>query len=233
MASTAKHWIDPTFLAPNVVEVDVEPVLMEGLQPFVEEIQAGPLAPGDVTLQGLRFFHRTKRKWRSDVGWISAADERCYALFEDLFDRMGLAEKLAPRLNCDREVRLYSGFFVTRSHCTETDFHVDWLDGDNRGFTFLGAVSNNAGEIPMNYLTVRKEVREYRYPPGKGVVFGDRFLHSTGPGQTKLPTVLLCFNFGTDRMEDWGPLERTCASQSRLYRRPDGVFVEHEVPTGY
>ena len=79
MASTAKHWIDPTFLAPNVVEVDVDPVLMEGLQPFVEEIQAGPLAPGDVTLQGLRFFHRTKRKWRSDVGWISAADERCYA----------------------------------------------------------------------------------------------------------------------------------------------------------
>ena len=222
----AKHWIDPDLLAPNVREVEIGERVIARLEPFVTELQAGATELGDITLQGLRFFHRGKSQWRSDIGWISAGDERCHAFFEGLFAESGLAERMAPHIAHDREIRLYSGFFVTRSQCSDADFHVDWIGGNNQAFTFLGAASANAGEIPLSYLTVRSEVREYAYPAGKGLVFGDHFQHSTGRGQADVPTVLLCFNFGTDRMADWAPLARTCARQSRLHRRPDGAFVE-------
>lgn len=226
MDSNGKQWIDPDFLAPNVREVEIDGDVIAQMQPFVEELQAAPPVPGDIELQGMRFFHRGRSDWRSDVGWISAGDETCHAFFEDLFARTGIADRMAPHIAYDREIRLYSGFFVTRSHCAAADFHVDWTKGNNQGFTFLGAASANAGEIPLVYRTLLGGIREYGYPYGKGVVFGDHFRHSTGPGDADKLTVLLCFNFGTDRMTDWPVLERDCALQSRLHRRPDGVFVE-------
>jgi len=36
--------------------------------------------------------------------------------------------------------------------------------------------------------------------------------------------VLLCFNFGTDKMEHWPSIERTAARQGLLICRPDGAF---------
>lgn len=225
MARPGKHWLNPKLQAANVLEIDVPEAVIARLQPYVAELQAGSLEPGEVRIGG-HALHVKAPRWRSDIRWISQGDERSYAFFESLFDELGLAARMAPHIDYDRAIRLYSGFFVTRSRCAAPDFHLDWVDGGNQAFTFLAPLSANCGAIPLQYRTFRGEVAEYRYRLGRGLVLGDLFHHSTGAGEASEPVVLLSFTFGTDRMADWPRLQGTGAKQGRLHRRPDGVFVD-------
>jgi len=40
--------------------------------------------------------------------------------------------------------------------------------------------------------------------------------------------VLLCFTFGTDKMEHWEKIRATAGYRSRMVRRPDGAFDVRE-----
>jgi hypothetical protein len=68
-------------------------------------------------------------------------------------------------------------------------------------------------------------VGDYDYKPGEAVAFGDNFEHSTKPGQSAGPVALLCFEFGTDRMNHWPNIYRTVGKQVTHIRQPDGKFV--------
>ena len=226
MERKAKHWIDPTLRAVNVREVSISSDILAALAPLVPELQAIDPAARSVQLSsGLDLAVTRPKHWASDIAWISQATVQGFAFFDSLFAQLGLADAMAPHIACDVAPVLYSGFFVTRSRSDGPSYHHDWIDGDNQGFTLIAPLSANCAELGLIYADIRGEERRYAYQPGKGVVFGDRFLHSTALGQTAEPTVLLSLTFGTDRMDRWDRLSATAGQQGMLHRRPDGVFV--------
>lgn len=220
------HFLNARLMALNALEIDIPQTLIsqcEGLMPDVRRVTARGETidlPG-----GLRLSAETPKTWRSDICWLSHEDEVSFGFFENLFDRLGLAHTVATFVPHDRTIRLYAGFFVTRSRCDAIDLHCDWQTRDNHAFTLMAPLTGNCGELGLTYRTARGEERDYTYRLGKGLVFGTQFVHSTAVGRSAERSVFLCLNFGTDRMEHWPDLARTTGNQGNLHRRPDGMFV--------
>lgn len=170
-------------------------------------------------------FTSVSPKWGSDVRWVSAADPETFALFEAAFRQLNIAERMAGRIRIDREVRLFCGSLVLRSECDSPHFHCDWRKLDNQAFTLLTPVTNNTQGFGLLYRDARGEVRDYEYKRGEGILFGDWFSHSTKPGRSERPVALLCFEFGSDLMEDWPKVLGEMQTRARLLRRSDGEFV--------
>ncbi|HET8534780.1 MAG TPA: hypothetical protein VFL74_04455 [Sphingomicrobium sp.] len=170
--------------------------------------------------------------WKSDLRWVSAADEEAFDAFQSAFDRLGIAGHFLPYLDVEREVRLYAGFLVVRSQCGEAHFHLDWIDANNEAFTLLTPVSSNAADFGLLYEKLGGGIGEYDYRRGEAIVFGDKFVHSTKPGSSSEPVVLLCFEFGTDKMEHWPKIYPTVGYQLTHICQPDGRFVATEPQSG-
>ena len=164
-------------------------------------------------------------KWHSNIEWISPDDEEGFGVFESAFQRLGIPERAAPYLDLDRDVRLYFGFLVVRSRCTEAYFHHDWRGLNNEAFTFMAPATANAAGFGLLYKKLTGETAEYKYRPGEGIMFGDNFEHSTKPGAADEPVVLLSFEFGSDKMEHWPDIYDRLRKQAALLRQPDGSFV--------
>jgi hypothetical protein len=163
--------------------------------------------------------------WKSDIEWISADDEEAFEAFESAFHRLGIPDQAAPYIDVDKEVRLFAGFLVVRSRCTDAYFHTDWRKLNNEAFTVLTPVTDNAREFGLLYKKATGETGEYRYRPGEAIMFGDNFMHSTKPGQSEEPVVLLCFQFGSDKMEHWPAINAQLNTQATQLRLPDGRLV--------
>lgn len=224
----APVFFNPSMMTPNTFEIDVSADVLADLQKHVDALRTMEDAGQTYTLDGtLRLFNERPRKWRSDICWLSHADEASYDWFEDIYRRLGLAEMVAQFVPHDREIRLYAGFFVTRSRCEALDMHCDWLTEGNDAFTLMAPITPNASGLGMTYETARQEIRELTYRVGKGLVFGTHFRHSTSVGQLDERAVFLCLNFGTDRMENWTRIARTTATQGDFFRQPDGSFITY------
>ena len=117
-------------------------------------------------------------KWHSNIEWISPDDEEGFGVFESAFQRLGIPEQAAPYLDLDRDVRLYFGFLVVRSRCTEAYFHHDWRGLNNEAFTFMAPATANAAGFGLLYKKLTGETAEYEYRPGEGIMFGDNFEQS-------------------------------------------------------
>lgn len=234
MSESHKHFINSDFVAPNVLEIDVDAGVLAEMSGVTRRLQGLGLVEGMVDIGNGVQLYSTHPSWKSDILWISQADRAGYDYFEDIFRRLRIAENVASKIAHDREIIMYSGFFVTRSFCDQPDFHHDWVDADNDAFTYLGPISDNCGELGLIYNNLRGQQGHYDYKLGKGLVFGDYFLHSTAPGRASGSTVFLSFTFGTDRMDNWPRIARTAASQGMFYRQPDGQFIAREgKPAGY
>jgi hypothetical protein len=208
-----KHFIHPDFFAPNVLTVSVDPAIVSDFQRLIA-------APIDDAAFGV-----VRPSWNSDLQWISATSRKAFELFQTAFDRLGIASHVAHYLDLERQVRLYSGFLVIRSTCSEPDFHVDWEKTNNEAFTMMTPITANAADFGLLYKNMRLETVEYDYKRGEAIIFGDHFIHSTKPGRSDEPVGLLCFTFGSDKMEHWGKIRRSAGYQSRMVCRPDGKFV--------
>ena len=171
-----------------------------------------------------RHFSIVRPRWNSDIRWIGPRSPEGYRLFESAFHRLEIACHVGPMLDLDHEPRMYAGFLVTRRRCGAPDFHVDWRDTGGQAFTLMTPVSGSPSGFGLLYRDGSGAVREYDYVPGQAIFFTDDFLHSTKPGSSVEPVVLLCFTFGTDRMEYWDRIRATSGSQSALTCRPDGQF---------
>ena len=112
-----EHFFNPELQAPNVLKVPVDVAIARELLPWFEGSRRG--------------LHSRAPQWQSDVKWVSARTRRDFDRFRSVFDRLEIARHVEPYLDLDRDVRLYSGFFVSRSRCTEPDFHLDWRDTNN------------------------------------------------------------------------------------------------------
>lgn len=224
----APVFFNPAMMVPNTFEIDVAGDVLADLQRHTDALRAMEEPRAIYALDGgLRLYNERPRKWRSDICWLSHADEASYYWFEDIYRRLGLGAMVAPFVPHDREIRLYAGFFVTRSRCEALDMHCDWLTEGNDAFTLMAAITPNASGLGMTYETARNEMRDHTYEVGKGLVFGTHFRHSTSIGQLDERAIFLCLNFGTDRMENWPNIARTTATQGDFFRQPDGSFITY------
>jgi hypothetical protein len=207
-----KHFLNRELLAPNVMTFAVD-------ESIVAEFRDLDLRDGNYSTV------KPSKNWNSDIQWISAADEETFSVFQSAFDRLAIGAHAAPYLDIDRQVRLYAGFLVVRSRCTKAHLHVDWNGANNEAFTLLTPVSGNTADFGLLYKKLTGETGEYAYKTGEAIAFGDNFQHGTKPGQSEKPVVLLCFEYGTDKMEHWPRLHRTVGYQATHLRQPDGEFV--------
>jgi hypothetical protein len=176
-------------------------------------------------------FAVLRPKWNSDIQWISANTAETFALFQSAFDELGVAAHVAPYLDLDSAPRLYAGFVLVRSKCTDTNFHFDWIDTGNEAFTLITPMDERIHGFGLVYEKVTGAIGEYDYSPGEAVIFGEKFLHSTKPGQSDEPVAMLCFQFGSDKMKYWDKILETAGYQSLLIQQPDGQFAVREGDT--
>jgi len=207
-----RQFINHQLLAPNVLTVRVDPSVVAEFSDHHK-------------FQGSEWA-LVSPKWDSDIQWVSASNRRSFKLFQSAFDRLEIADYVLPYVDVDRAVRLYAGFLVIRNKCHSPNLHVDWCDAKNQAFTMITPVSGHVDGFGLLYRKLTGEVANYNYSSGEAIMFGDHFLHSTSPGESDQPVVLLSFVFGTDQMQDWGRIYRTIGKQTPLLCQPDGEFVE-------
>lgn len=215
-----EKFVDEEMGAPNVIRVPID------LGTTAEAEWLRRLTSSKAARSGL---YSQAPPWRSDIRWYSARNRRDFRRFRSIFHDLGIARHVERYLDLEKEVRLYNSFLVVRTSCDEPDFHVDWADANNEGFTLMTPLTSNCGGFGMLYKKLDGDIAEYDYKPGEALIFGDDFLHSTKPGSSDEPVVLLCFNFGTDKIEHWPRLERTASRQSILFCRPDGRFERRAI----
>ncbi len=124
--------------------------------------------------------------------------------YSSAFERLGIPQQAAPYLDLDREVRLYFGFLVTRSRCTEPYFHHDWHGLNNEAFTVVIPVTPNHSGFGLLYKKATGETAEYDYRADEAIMFGDNFEHSTKPGVADDPVILL--SSSSSAPTRWHPL---------------------------
>ena len=210
-----KHFFNPDLRVFNAMTADVD-------QNIVREFL--PLCSGELDKSRFDVVTPSAEKWNSDISWISAATPESFRLFESAFHRLGIPELVRDYLTVEHGVRLYFGSLIIRSRCTQPYFHVDWDRVNNEAFTMITPLAGSASEFGLLYETFDKKVAEYAYKPGEAIVFGDHFRHSTKPGQTGEDVALLCFEFGSDRMDFWDSIFASMGKQSLLFQKPDGSF---------
>lgn len=211
-----KHFLNPELLAPNAITVPVDVGIVQEFAALANQ----PLPEKD--------YRVVRPPWNSDMRWIAPGSIEGYDRFESAFHRLAVARHVEAYLDIDREVRLYAGFLVVRSTCEEPDFHLDWEQTNNEAFTLITPVTSNAEGFGLLYGRIDGEVGEYEYKLGEAIILGDHFAHSTKPGRSDEPVVLLSFTFGTDKMDHWDKIFRTARLQSKLVRQPDGQFMTLE-----
>jgi hypothetical protein len=79
-------------------------------------------------------FHIEKPTWKSDIQWLSSADEHTFNnFFRPLWESLGVA-KLFAFLG---EMELFSGFFVSRQHTRKSTWHTDFSQTGGRAWTLM------------------------------------------------------------------------------------------------
>jgi len=203
--------------APNVFRYKVDAAVICELK----QLLGGPFDPQDYCI--------VNPKWDSDIKWISPNSLESYRVFYSIFRRLGIAGHTAQFFDIDKTVRMYTGFLVSRSKCEKPNFHVDWQKTNNEAFTLITPITDNTAGFGLIYKRISGSIAEYEYKMGEAIIFGDDFLHSTKPGYSEQPVVLLSFTFGTDKMEHWPRISLTAGGQSNLVRLPDGNFMVKDI----
>lgn len=176
-----------------------------------------------------RFFVVQPGIWSSDIAWISVDDDATYARFLDFFMRSGVPEQLAPHIDHEHGLRMYSAYYVVRSRAQGTNFHDDFVPeiGTN-ALSVMSPLANYAApDFQLLYEDVDGRQRQYRYTHGEAICFGSQFQHTTEPGRASEADgglhVYLCFTFGSDKEEYWPHIYATQGSYgSRVIRKPCG-----------
>ena len=197
--------------------LDIENALAVG-------VDAGAIARFVAALD-LDRLEPVRPSWNSDLEWLSTANRKQFRAFEHLFETLDVAAPVLPMLDLIRAPRLYSGFILRRQTCEAPDFHTDWTGCNRQAWTFIAPISDISPDFGLILRQPGGGEVPYAYCHGEGILFGDEVLHSTRPGRSEHPVMLLCFEFGTDRMEYWPAIHDCISTQSVMTQRPDGRFV--------
>jgi hypothetical protein len=227
--------LNPIENAPNAYEFsydtaalkDLQNVFSDVLSPILLHPNNQPLLNGgreyrtSINLPSHQFY--LVNYGRTPLLWISSNNRKTHRIFKRFYQDIELAKHTAPLIKHDKDIVLYSSFFVVGNWLPNEIWHYDFEEGAN-GYTFIAPLFEMDPEHgDLLYLDNDNERQTYKYQYGKGAVFGDRFKHSTEtyPKANKL-RVMLTLEFGTDRMEYWPIIRRTVAGQSMYMHMPCG-----------
>ena len=241
--------------ANNVWEVPVDPTLVDQAGKLFyshlhrggtaaprplngSEIEMGPgihHEPVDTPFGG--FLVKRIRDWGSDIAWISVDDPASFREFESLWRRMGIPERFAGVVPHDKTLRLFSGYYVTRTWCESHKWHFDYnVPCGTDALTMMTPLTDfsETSSFQLSYHgsapdgTANRDelddVRRYEYKKGSAVAFGSQFYHSTEVGESVNQEVhaYLCFAFGTDQQERWPEIAKILGQASRIVQHPNG-----------
>jgi len=228
--------------ARSIFEAALMPQLVDGLIAKLDK-QPIPYAEIDAGEHGQFFVMRAgsstdqSKRDSSDLAWISVNDEATFETYRQIFDDLGVAKEVAPFVDSDHCVRLYSCFYVVRSRCSSPNLHTDWPNAvGTNAFTLLTPIEDySTEEFQLLYEDSHGQVKQYRYRAGEAIAFASEFVHSTEPGESApdangRPHVFLCFTFGSDKECHWPVIAPTINGyQSRFLHRYDGVSELTEI----
>ena len=117
--------------AHNVFELDIDMSIMDEVEHIF--YQGAPFAsvtsmrePYDEILTSVGSFFAQRVSWDSDIAWVSVDCAASFDVFEKIFQRLRIPERLAPVVPHAHALQLYSAFFVVRSWCSLPNFHHDY-----------------------------------------------------------------------------------------------------------
>ncbi|ARN73236.1 hypothetical protein [Oceanicoccus sagamiensis] len=155
--------------------------------------------------------------------WVSNNDKETYDIFKRYLDSLDIINEAKEHIDYDKDLVMYSGFFVIGDHMPIESWHVDYDQGAN-AFTLitpLFELEKNHGML--SYKDKFMINQRYSYRSDEGVFFGDGFQHMTEPypkGDTK--RVMVSLTFGTDKLKYWDILAKTIGTQSKYFILPCG-----------
>lgn len=168
-------------------------------------------------------YHIVSPSWNSDIKWISIDSLKFYNFFKkNIFEKLDL-DFLRKVIDIDKEIRLYSVFFVTRSYCNKPNFHFDFENTNFNGYTLMTPINEDNDQGNLLYKKNGKE-KVYKYKRGECIIFGDFFEHSTQPYQGKEMT-FFCLTFGSDKEIHWKNIFGGISTQSKNVMRFDNEFI--------
>ena len=174
-------------------------------------------------------FTSVKPSWGGDMEWISSNNINTYNLFLQAFRSLGLDELFRGKniIEFQNQLRLYAGFFLKRSS-SKKNFHNDWNTSlKNNAFTLLTPIYQEKDALHLLYKDLSGKERKYKYAMGKGILFGSNFTHSTEDGTSTSPSILLCFQFGTDLAKYNQGIHDAMGTQTPFMILPDGRCIKH------
>ena len=213
--------------ARNVLEIPVSPSLTDALleyytkyvEPFLRHGKySGPLHG----IKGHEFYCISPKKWESDIQWISVNNHSTYNFLVKYFDDMHLGEIFRNIIDFDKNIIVYSIFFVIRSRIPKHNWHIDYQNGTNvNAFTFMTPLQQKS-VIKLAYIDMDEKKQRYEYKKDVGIAFGENFLHTTDIRISKHQKyeINFCFTFGTDKMEYWPYIKQNVIIQGKHYMHP-------------
>eukprot|EP00948_MAST-09A_sp_MAST-9A-sp1_P002947 g2947.t1 len=209
--------------AHNVFEIDLEPAIVDDVyQYYLDYIQQYTEPSFDLsyineanrTQSSFHFYISHVTHWNSDIKWISTNNIPTFDSLATFFKRFGMDKIFAERGLVDfvDSITVYQVFFVVRSFCKSRDFHVDFQPGTGVN-AYTALIPLRESNINLAYLDLDGNIQEYRYKPGKSIIFGEGFLHSTNIGVEEDQIPVFCINFGTDNASFIPAIMRTLATQ--------------------
>ena len=224
--------------AHNVYEIRVDPSLIESAKAiFRQHIEPRVNDPcGTFYSRELAFHVNRPPDWGSDISWWSADDAQTYRYFErELFQKLNLGEPFDRLIDTARAIRLYCPFFVVRSRCEETFYHVDFEPGcGTNAYTLMTPLEDMTAmdDGHLAYLDASGRSSIYRYEKGTAIVFGASFYHGTQVVAGGPPRALLCFTFGSDKEKYWPEIRKSIYYQSRVLCTPGGALLTRSASDG-
>lgn len=159
----------------------------------------------------------------SPLLWISSADKHTYDVFKRFVNSLDIEEDIKELVDFNTGLVMYCGFFVVGNWLSKENWHVDYNEGAN-GYTFITPLFElDASHGNLLYKDQYGITCGYNYKLNEGIIFGDRFWHSTEPyAKSQQMRVLLSFTIGTDKPEYWHILKHTVGVQSSFMYLPCG-----------
>ena len=228
IASYPQKRLNENLGAENIIEIDLEhDVVVSCYEEVADILGAGyfeDLRKSTETGIGL---YSVCPGWNGDLRWISSGNNAGFAFFDKYFAQLDVVSKVKQLLGDLGELIMYSGFFVVRSHTSESYYHEDYgADVGLNAFTLMTPVASTGEVGNLLYHDVHGNEQVYKYSCGRGVCFGGGFYHSTEPFESPDSYVFLCFTFGVSDMKHWDSISQTAAEQGLLYRHPERGVVK-------
>jgi hypothetical protein len=154
--------------------------------------------------------------------WVSAHNEHVFALHRRFFDALGIQDAVKKRVDYEREIVMYAGFFIIGNRWPRPFWHTDFRE-QSQAYTLMTPLVELApghGQLLYEY---EQTEHIYTYQVGEAIVFGDGVLHTTQPyAPHQTLRVMLSMTFGTDKWQYWPHLKHAVQAQSKYYVLPCG-----------